>query len=85
MPGVFLLFLSHWGRAVGSGDGWLITAVGLLLERESFIRFLFYSFSAAGVFSLGYLLIAHKNRKETIPFVPFMFLGMLITSWGDSL
>ncbi len=81
IPGIFLLLFSHWGRGIGNGDGWLIVAVGLLLKWTSLIRVLLYSFSAAGLFSIGYLLIGHKNRKETIPFVPFLFVGMLILFW----
>lgn len=83
VPGIFLMILSYWGKAVGSGDGWLIMAVGLVLELEALIRVLLYSFLAAGLFSIGYMLKAHKNRKDTIPFVPFLFLGMLLYVWGD--
>ena len=83
IPGIVLIILSYWGKAVGSGDGWLIIAVGLVLEWEALISVLLHSFLAAGLFSIGYMLIAHKNRKETIAFVPFLFLGMLIHIWGD--
>lgn len=83
MPGIFLLFFSHWGRGIGNGDGWLIIASGLFWEWASLIRVLLYSFSAASLFSIGYLLIGHKNRKETIPFVPFLFVGMQIFILGD--
>lgn len=83
LPGILLLLFSHWGRGIGNGDGWLIIAVGLILKGTSLIRVLFYSFTAAGLFSIGYLLIGHKNSKETIPFVPFLFAGMLNFVLGD--
>lgn len=83
IPGIFLLIFSRCGRLVGSGDGWLIIAEGLFWEWTLLICVLLYSFLAAGLFSIGYLLMGHKDRKETIPFVPFLFVGMLIFVVGD--
>ncbi len=84
-PGITLLFFAYIGRQVGSGDGWLIIASGLYLRWEELIEVLCYSFMAAGLFSVGYLLFVHKNRKDRIPFVPFLFLGTMALFLGDLL
>lgn len=78
IPGIGLLLLSHLCGMVGDGDGWLIIAVGLCLEWISLLHVLYYSFLSIGVFSLGYLIIGHKNRKDTIPFAPFLLLAIMI-------
>lgn len=83
IPGVFLLIISRCGKLVGSGDGWLIIAEGLFWEWTLLICILVYSFLAAGLFSIGYLIMGRRDRKETIPFVPFLFVGMLIFVIGD--
>lgn len=85
LPGIALLIFSHVSGKVGSGDGWLITAGGLFLEWEKLMEQLCYSFVAAGLFSVCYLLVVHKKRKDRIPFVPFLFLGTLFLIWRKSL
>lgn len=83
IPGIFLLIISRCGKLVGSGDGWLIIAEGLFWEWTLLICVLVYSFLVAGIFSIGYLIMGRRDRKETIPFVPFLFVGMLIFVIGD--
>lgn len=83
LPGVILIIYSNVSRQVGSGDGWLIIAGGLYLKWRELIKVLYISFMAAGLFSVGYLLLVHKNRKDRIPFVPFLFLGTMILCGGE--
>lgn len=83
IPGVILLVFSYLGRQVGDGDGWLILSVGVFMEWISLIQVLFYSFLVAGMFSLGCLIMRNKTQKERIPFVPFLFLGMLVFIMRD--
>lgn len=85
LPGIILLIFSYMSGQVGSGDGWLITAGGLLLEWEELIEQLCYSFVAAGLFSACCMLVVHKKRKDRIPFVPFLFLGSICMIWRKAL
>lgn len=85
LPGIGLLFLSYWGRQIGSGDGWLIITGGLCLGWEMLIETLTYAFLAAGLFGAGYLFISHKEKSTHIPFVPFLCIGVIISMVRDIL
>lgn len=85
LPGIVLIIFSHVSGQVGSGDGWLIIAGGLFLKWEAQVEFLYYAHMAAGLFSVVCLLFVHKKRKDRIPFVPFLFLGMVIMMGCDIL
>lgn len=85
IPGLVLLFFSYVGRQVGSGDGWLVIASGLCLKWEALVSALIYAFVAAGLFSAGYLLFTHREKTVGIPFVPFLFGGILFFVLGDIL
>jgi len=77
LPGILLLLFSRIGRCVGSGDGWLMIAGGLLLEWEQLVAMLFFAFVAAGLFSVGYCIFVKRERNARIPFVPFLLLGLI--------
>lgn len=83
LPGIVLLIFSYISEQVGSGDGWLITAGGLFLKWEELIEVLCYAFLSVGLFSVFYLLVVYKKRKERIPFVPFLFLGTVVLSGSN--
>lgn len=85
IPGIVLLFFSYAGRQVGDGDGWLVLASGLWLTWEKLVPALMYAFMAAGLFSAGYLLVTRREKTANIPFVPFLFGGILILVSGDIL
>lgn len=76
--GLLFLLLSLGSKgAVGMGDGWVLLALGCMLETEEYIRLTGFGILLAAVFS-GILLIGYKkNRKTEIPFVPFLFLAYL--------
>lgn len=78
LPGIALLIFSYMSEQVGSGDGWLIIAGGLFLKWEELIDVLCYAFVAAGLFSVCFLLVRYKKRKDRIPFVPFLFFGTMV-------
>jgi leader peptidase (prepilin peptidase)/N-methyltransferase len=90
---LFIIFLISKGGAMGMGDIKLMSAAGLILGYK---LSLFALFSAAVFGSIiGVILIASKKkgRKEAIPFVPMLSLGILfslffgnaIISWYISL
>lgn len=76
--GLLFLLLSLASKGgVGMGDGWVLLALGCMLETEEYIRLTGCGILLAAVFS-GILLIGYKkNRKTEIPFVPFLFLAYL--------
>ena len=85
LPGMVFLVLSHWGRQIGSGDGWLITISGLCLGWEQLLKSLTYAFLTVGLFGAGCLFWGHKEKSTRIPFVPFLFIGEIIPVVRDFL
>ena len=79
IPGIVLLLISYVGRTVGSGDGLLIIASGLSLEWKELKLALGCAFLIAGLYSAGYMLFIQGEKNARIPFVPFLFMGILIS------
>ncbi len=74
---LFLLLSLASEGAVGMGDGWVLLALGCMLETGEYIRLIGCGILLAAVFS-GILLMGYKkNRKTEIPFVPFLFFAYL--------
>lgn len=76
--GLLFLLLSLASKgAVGMGDGWVLLALGCMLETGEYIRLIGCGILLTAVFS-GILLMGYKkNRKTEIPFVPFLFFSYL--------
>ena len=83
LPGIFLLVLSHISRHVGNGDGWILIASGLYLSATELPVALVCAFMAAGLFSAGCLVFTKKGKNTPIPFVPFLFAGVVIACLGN--
>lgn len=81
-PGLFLLGLA-WvsGQAVGYGDGCVLTVIGLYLGFAAGISILMTGLLLLCPVSLG-VLLWKKDRKRTLPFVPFLLAGYLIWLMG---
>lgn len=74
---LFLLLSLASEGAVGMGDGWVLLALGCMLETGEYICLIGCGIFLAAVFS-GILLMGYKkNRKMEIPFVPFLFFAYL--------
>ena len=93
--GLLMLFLAYAGEkafkkeALGGGDVKLIAASGTVLGWIGIIGPLLLG-SLAGGLAAGILLIGKKKRfGETLPFGPFLSLGIYVTclfpSWWTSL
>jgi len=61
-------------ETLGGGDIKTFLVIGLVLEIPS----LFLSITISSAIALMYILIFVKNKKEAIPFAPFIALGTLI-------
>lgn len=79
LPGGLLLL---WGRftreSIGYADGMILCGLGILFGFSGALEVILYAFFLAAVFSMIILMLGKRGRKETIAFVPFMGLGLLL-------
>lgn len=74
--GIFFLFLSKWTKeAIGYGDSWLITLLGIYLGVEKLLWVLFIASFLAAIASLYQMWRQNWNRNGSLPFVPFLSMG----------
>jgi len=73
-----ILYLVTKGEGLGLGDVKVVFLIGLFLRvGDAFFSILVSSF--LGSLYGFYLILKNKKFKQPIPFVPFFFLGILIT------
>ena len=77
LPGLFLFVLSQvFPEQIGSGDGFLIMAVGALMGwRESLL--LLEGGLLLMVPAAFFWMIIRKKRNQELPFAPFVLAGYL--------
>lgn len=63
---------------IGAGDIKLALVMGLYLTGEYVVGAIFYGCLSASVFSVVQMLRKKLSRKDTIPFVPFLYVGLII-------
>ena len=80
--GISFFFISKYSReSVGYGDSWLILLLGIFLGGKIVVEVLFVASFLAALFSIGYGLVRGWNRKNTIPFIPFLavaYVGVVL-------
>ncbi|MBO5259812.1 MAG: hypothetical protein J6B26_05470 [Agathobacter sp.] len=78
LPGIICLLLSVLSKGeIGIGDGWMILGMGALIDYELLFGACIFGMLLAAVVA-GILFIGfHKNRKYSIPFVPFLVAGYI--------
>ena len=80
--GVVLLFLSVLtGGRIGAGDAVLLIVTGIYLGLEKNLELFFSGLFLCSIWALGLLVLRKRNRKDSIPFVPFLlaaYMGMLV-------
>lgn len=83
LPGAFCFLLSWATRqGLGYGDSALILACGASLGFWPCVQLAFWAFLLAGLFSLTCFVLRRADRKKEIPFVPFLFLGLILLAAG---
>lgn len=83
LPGLVCCTLSWISRqSLGYGDSALITVCGVSLGAPGCLHVLFTAFLFSGVYGLIWISVRKRSRKAAIPFVPFLFLGLLVTGGG---
>lgn len=74
IPGMFLLVLSVVSKeSIGLGDGMAVAVLGLWIGGIKAFLTLCIAWTLAGMFAAMHLM---RKRKEPIPFIPFLLLGM---------
>jgi prepilin signal peptidase PulO-like enzyme (type II secretory pathway) len=71
---------------MGWGDVKLAGLIGLVTGMPLVIVSLFMGIIIGGVGAVALLLLNVKQRKETVPYAPFLAGGLIITLiWGQSI
>ena len=75
---VLILFATCFDRYIGSGDGYLMAALGILIGNRCNL----YVAAAGSVLASGYALVKLIRRKKrflsSIPFAPFVMAGFIM-------
>lgn len=83
---IFLTILIVSKGGMGGGDVKLIGTLGFILGVPRIFLNIFLSFLTGGIISIFLLVFKIKERKDPIPFGPFIILGFIITLfWGDKI
>ena len=76
--GVFFFAISWLTKEdIGYGDSWIITILGMYLGWKDLIRVLFLASFLACLVSLGIMWKRGWKKEGSIPFVPFLTIGLL--------
>jgi len=78
--GLFLLVYLISRKGLGGGDVKFMAAAGLYLGFASTIPAILYGTVIAAVTGLVLVMLKKINRKDTIPLVPFLFIGIIIAA-----
>ena len=77
--GLFLIVYVVSRRGLGGGDVKLMAAAGLYLGVDGVLPAMLYG-SILTVLTAGVLLLLKRiGRKDAIPLVPFLYIGMVLT------
>lgn len=84
--GFFLLLAIITKGGMGGGDIKLMAVLGLLFGLKGIILLIFLAFVIGAVVSVSMLVAKLKQRKEFIPFGPFIAIsGLFVMLWGEYL
>ncbi len=72
----FTYLLSH--GSLGSGDVKLAFLLGIFLTGEYVVGTVFYGCLASCIYSIVQLCRKKLSKKDAIPFVPFLYMGLII-------
>lgn len=76
--GIVLLMLGWITKeAIGYGDGLGVLILGLMEGFSKTIQIVWLAFALSGIYGLWKLIVLRKEKTESIPFFPFLFLAKL--------
>ena len=79
--GLFLLVYLLSRKGLGGGDVKFMAAAGLYLGLTSTVSAILYGTILAALTGSVLILLRKIGRKDTIPLVPFLFAGIMITTF----
>lgn len=79
--GILLILALIVPKGIGGGDIKLMFALGLLLGHRNVMLGIYLAFVISAIVSVFLLLLRLKNRKEYIPFGPFLSIGSLLSHY----
>ncbi len=82
--GIFFIFfgglwLIRFGKLIGSGDVLLGTSIGIILGLKGSFLALFLAYIIGALIASVLLLMNKVDRKDALPFGPFLSCGALLT------
>lgn len=80
--GIIFLLLSHLTRGqLGMGDAYVIIILCAILGIFQGMEVITYSFLLSAIIALILVTFFRYQKKRTIPFMPFLFGGFLISTF----
>ena len=73
-----LLFAKISRQTLGFGDGLVLCNLGIALGFTSCLRVILFGLCLGGIWALILIIGRKANRRSTMPFIPFLFLGYLV-------
>lgn len=73
-----LSYMISYG-SLGSGDVKLAILLGIFLTSEYVVGTIFYGCVISALYSIVQLCRKKLTRKDVLPFVPFLYIGLIIT------
>lgn len=77
--GIFLFIYIISRKGLGGGDVKFIAALGLYTGFSGTVSVMFYGTVIASLTGIILLILKKIELKDTIPLVPFLYIGILIT------
>ncbi|MDX9776325.1 MAG: prepilin peptidase [Petrimonas sp.] len=82
----FLIYYLSGKKGIGEGDISLSGLMGFMLGFPSVFVGIFLAVVTGGIVAVALLMLKLKNRKQAIPFGPFLSLGtMAALLWGQNI
>lgn len=79
LPGIAILITARLAKGcIGFGDGLMCIFIGSVLSVQYVISSIFVGFVLAALWGLYLLIVKKAGRKYQLPFMPFLFGGVLI-------
>lgn len=75
---VVIILMNLLKRSFGVGDLLIVLMMGFVLNLNEFLSWIFLSIVIAGLFALILVILKKADRKDTIPFVPFMHIAFMM-------
>lgn len=79
--GILLTLALIVPKGIGGGDIKLMFALGLLLGYKKVMVGIYLAFVISAIVSSSLLLLKLKNRKDYIPFGPFLSIGSMLSHY----